>query len=46
MLILIWGDSQAKSMIFFDYEILIFARFSNFLAKIAVLDFKALYIRM
>ena len=46
MLILIWGDSQAKSMIFFDYEILIFARSSHFLAKMAVLDFKALCIRM
>ena len=46
MLILISGNSQAKSMIFFDYEIPIFARFSHFLAKMAVLDFKALYFRM
>ena len=43
-LILIWGDSQAKSMIFFDYEILFYASFSHFLAKIEFLEFKALYI--
>ena len=43
-LILIWGDSQAKSMIFFDYEILFYASFSNVLAKIEFLEFTALYI--
>ena len=43
-LILIWGDSQAKSMIFFDYEILFYASFSHFLAKIEFLEFTTLYI--
>ena len=37
MLILIWGDSQAKSMIFFDYDIPFFASVSHFLAKIEFL---------
>ena len=45
-LILIWSDSQAKSMIFFDYEIIFYASFSHFLAKIEFFEFKALYIRI
>ena len=44
--ILIWSDSQAKSMIFFDYEIIFYASFSHFLAKIEFFEFKALYIRI
>ena len=43
-LILIWGDSQAKSMIFFHYEILFYDSLSHFLAKIEFFEFKALYI--
>ena len=45
-LILIWGDSQAKSMIFFDYEIIFYASFSHFLAKIEFFEIKALYVRI
>ena len=44
ILIWIWIDTQAKSMIFFDYEIPFLASFWHFLAKNEFLKFKTLYI--